>query len=468
MRKKRFFGVLAVVLCLCLCMGCSRKAKIDELEWWDQFANLMETHQAIYDAYEEETGIHVNYENFDAASFKEAFDLALSSHQAPDILSYAWEANDAVAKYQEGNFSALTVKKEDLPEYVQNALVEGYTMFDGEVYSFPTFNINHQALLWYNTELVDEVPASLADFRQQLKDLTDAGANQYGIALPLTDTTRMSNIIKVTTALSGGTVDFDYATGQYVYNSDLLKQVFQFFVDIWEDGSVHPASTTLKTRTVRERWVNNETVYAIDGTWYPGSINSAFGGESLEKLGVSGMPVVDPSVSGTMVGAAPQVGTFYVTGDCEDPEAATQLLTKLLDDDYAVQLAGAMDQPPLNTAAIEKADVAQVYVEGCNIMASQMGYYPEPQVRNPEVANVYAELVAVTPNVGDIYVGYVTGTLTDWESALDEYNQAMNDELDRAIKACRDMGAEVSREDWIFSNFVNGESYTSDKYDELK
>lgn len=467
MRKKRFLGVLLAAV-LCLSAGCSSKAKIDELKWWDQFATLMETHQQIYDAYEEETGIHVAYENFDAASFKEAFDLALTSHQAPDILSYAWGQNDAVAKYQEGNFSALTIKKEDLPEYVQDTLVEGYTMFDGEVYSFPTFNINHQALLWYNKELVDTVPASLSDFRQQLKELTNEGANQYGIALPLTDTTRMANIIKYTTALSGGTVDFDYTTGQYVYNSDLLKQVFQFFVDIWDDGSVHPASTTLKTRTVRERWVNDETAYAIDGTWYPGSINSAFGEESLDKLGVSGMPIVNPSVTNGLVGAQPQTGTFYVTSDTKDAKAATELLVKLLDDDYAVKLAAAMDQPPLNTAAIEKADVADVYVEGCNIMASQMGYYPEPQVRNPEVANVYAELVEITPNIGDIYVGYVSGEITDWESALDEYNQAMNDELDRAIKACQDQGIDVSREDWIFSNFVVGESYTSNKYDELK
>lgn len=461
---------ISLTLTAMLCLGCVSGAAAEEgtLKWWDQFATLTETHQAIYDAFEEETGIHVDYENFDAASFKEAFDLALSSDQAPDILSYAWDANNAVAKYQEGNFLPLTVSKEELPQYVQDALVDGYTMFDGEVYSFPTFNINHQALLWYNTELVDEVPASLAEFRELLKELTNAEANQYGIALPLTDTTRMGNIIKYTTALSGGTVDFDYATGQYVYNSDLLKQVFQFFVDIWEDGSVHPASTTLKTRTVRERWVNDETVFAIDGTWYPGSVNTAFGAEVLDKLGVSGMPIVDASVTNGMVGAAPQVGTFYVTSACEDTGAATQLLMKLLEDDYAVQLAGAMDQPPLNTEAIEKADVAAVYVEGCKIMDSQMGYYPEPQVRNPEVADVYAELTDITPNIGDIYVGYVTGAIGDWETALDEYNQAMNDELDRAIEMCQSMGSNVSREDWIFPNYVQGESYTADKYAELQ
>ena len=128
-----------------------------------------------------------------------------------------------------------------------------------------------------------------------------------------------------------------------------------------------------------------------------------------------------------------------------------------------------MDQPPLNTAALANAtDIAQVYVNGCNIMASQMSYRPEPQIRNSAVSEVYTELMSISPNVGDIYVGYITGAISDWESALDEYTETMNAELDRAIEVCRSMGADVSRDDWVFPNFVRGENYTNEKYAELK
>jgi len=462
--------VVALFLSVLLLVGCVTAASAQEtLTWWDQFATLMDTHQAIFDEFEAETGIKVEYQNFDAASLKDAIDLAILSDQCPDIFTQMWGNNKEVAKYTEGVFAPLTVSKEDLPQYVQDALCEGYTMFDGQVYSFPTMAINHNALLWYNSELVSDVPNTLSELRTLFQQLTNADENRYAIALPLTDTNRMNDIINYIAAASGGNRGFDYLTGQYDYNSDITKAVFQWFVDIWEDSSVHPASTTLKTRTVRERWVNDEVVFAIDGTWYPGSVKNAFGEEALSKVAVHKTPVVDEETAAAsgMVGTTPASGTFYVASSCADTEAATKLLLKLLDDDYAIALASAMDQPPLNTAAIAQADVVPAYVDACNIMASEMGYYPEPQLRNLAVGDVYAEMLTITPNVGDIYVGYITGVIDDWETALDEYNAAMNEELDRAIAVCQAAGDDVSRDLWIFPNYVPGESYTSDKYAEL-
>ena len=43
----------------------------------------------------------------------------------------------------------------------------------------------------------------------------------------------------------------------------------------------------------------------------------------------------------------------------------------------------------------------------------------------------------------------------------------MNEELDRAIAVCQAAGDDVSRDLWLFPNYVPGESYTSDKYAEL-
>lgn len=459
--------LIAMLLSLMLLVGgISTAFAADTLTWWDQFATLMETHQVIFDTFEAETGVKVEYQNFDAASLKEAIDLAILSDQCPNIFTQMWGNNQEIAKYNEGVFAPLTVTKEDLPEYVQNALCEGYTMFDGQVYSFPTMAINHNALLWYNSELVSEVPNTLAELRTMFQSLTNESENRYAIALPLTDTNRMNDIINYISAASGGHRGMNYQTGRYEFNNETTKAVFKWFVDIWQDGSVHPASTTLKTRTVRERWVNDEVVFAIDGTWYPGSVKNAFGEESLSKVAVHKTPVLDESITG-MVGTTPASGTFYVSSGCQNTEAATQLLLKLLDDDYAIALANAMDQPPLNTEAIAKADVVPAYVDACAIMASEMGYNPEPQIRNQAVGNVYAEMLTITPNVGDIYVGYITGVIDDWEAALDEYTTAMNDELDRAIKACQAAGDDVSSDLWIFPNYVPGESYTSDKYAEL-
>ena len=461
--------LFAIVLALSLTLGCV-SALADTLTWWDHFANLEAVHQKLFDELEAETGTHVEYQNFDAASIKDALVSAFGSDQEPDIFPQMFGSNAEISKYNEGYFSPMTVSLEDLPEFVQSSILEGYTMFDGEVYSFPTMALNHRCLLWYNKELVSEVPDTMAEMRELFKSLTDAENNRYAIALPLTDTNRMADIFRDICAISGGNRGFDYATGQYDYTSDTMKQVFRWFVDLWEDGSVHPASTTLKTRTVRERWVNDEVVFALDGTWYPGSVRGAFGEEALSKLAVHKTPVLDQAVSDErgMVGNAPVSGAYYISRSCKNTEAATQLLLKLLSDEYAVNLANAMDQPPLKTAAIAQADVIPAYVDACNIMTKEMGYYPEPMLRNQAVGEVYSEMMDVTPHIGDIYVGYITGAITDWEAALEEYNNAMNAELDRAIEVCQAMGVEVSREDWIFPNYVPGESYSSEKYAELK
>ncbi|MCF0237220.1 MAG: carbohydrate ABC transporter substrate-binding protein [Sphaerochaetaceae bacterium] len=473
--------VLSLILVLALfantmvfATGASELASKKEaitLDWWDQYMTLESTHQKIFDEYEAETGNHVAYQGYEGSSFKEALDLAIRSGQSPDIFSNIWGTNNIVQKYHEGVLAPMTIKIEDLPEYIQSELYEGFCIFDGEVYSFPTQAKNHSALLWYDNEKVNEedIPATLSELREFFKSITDPSKNQYAIALPMADASRINKNICYVIAASGGFREMNPNTGYYEYDSDIAKAVMKWFIDIYQDGSVHPASTTLKTKTVRERFVNGEAVFAMDGVWYPGSIKTAFGTDPLPRLGVVGTPVLDAELAEEkgMIGTNPLSGTFYISSSCEDPEAATQLLLKLLDDQYSIDMAAAMDQPPVKTEAIAKADVVDVYAEACAINESEMGYYPNPLIRNPETGNVTAEMNTIKPDLGDIFIGYVTGGITDWEKAMEEYNAKMNAELDRAIAECKAQGINVDHSDYVFPNFVPGQSYTLDKYSEL-
>ena len=123
-------------------------AVAEELTWWDQFLPLVETyHRVVFDPFEEETGIHIDYTNYDAATIAEALDLAYAGDQSPDIMSYVF-SSQPIAKLNEGRFQPMTITVDDLPEYLRSSIVEGYTMYNGELYAFPTFAINHKALLW--------------------------------------------------------------------------------------------------------------------------------------------------------------------------------------------------------------------------------------------------------------------------------------------------------------------------------
>lgn len=470
---KKALALIALVALVCSVAFAQAAAEAQQkgpvtLTWWDQYSNQAGTHQAIFDAFEAETGNKVEMQNYSSSAAKDAFDLAIRSNQSPDIMSNPWKTNGIAAKYYEGALGAMTVKASDLPEYIQKELYEGYTMFDGEVYSFPTKASNHSVLFWYDTDKLsaDQVPGTLAELRELFKSLTDPANNQYGIALPMSDTGRMNDNICYLISAAGGNRELNPLTGYYEYDNDISKAVMQWFIDIYQDGSVHPASLTLATRTVRERFIAGEAAFAIDGVWYPGSIKKAFGEDVLYRLGVHGTPVLTAGTQ-AKVGAHPVSGTFYLSSTCEDPEVATDLLLKLLDDSYAISIANDMDQPPLNTSAIAKADVVPVYVEACEIMEDEIIYMPEALLRNANIAEVYAERVDIKPNLGDILVGYLTGAITDWEAAVSDYNAKMNAELDRAIDAVKKSGVKVDHSDFVFPNFVPGESYTRDMYEAL-
>lgn len=72
----------------------------------------------------------------------------------------------------------------------------------------------------------------------------------------------------------------------------------------------------------------------------------------------------------------------------------------------------------------------------------------------------------IHPNPAEILQGYCSGSVKDWKSELVKYNDAITKERDRAIAKCRKDGANVSINDWIFTNYTYGESYLTDMYED--
>ncbi len=113
---KKTLAILAVLVLACASVFAQAAAEAPAkkgpvtLAWWDNYANLAETHQAILDEYEAATGNHVELQNYDGTSYKEALDLAIRSGQSPDILSAKpWGTNNIAQKYTEGVIAPLTV-----------------------------------------------------------------------------------------------------------------------------------------------------------------------------------------------------------------------------------------------------------------------------------------------------------------------------------------------------------------------
>jgi multiple sugar transport system substrate-binding protein len=119
----------------------------------------------------------------------------------------------------------------------------------------------------------------------------------------------------------------------------------------------------------------------------------------------------------------------------------------------------------------EAVEIAQASVELDPLASTALALYDEQMrlgpmttVRNPEVAAVALERQPLSPNLGELVQGILTGQVSDPRAAMEDLQSRANAELDRAIAAAQEKGANVSRDDFIFSDWDPNEEYTAEKY----
>lgn len=439
--------------------------------WWDHYLPLVPLHQEIWDSYmEEHDNVSIEYTQYDPNKLSEALQLSFRSKQSPDIFPNVMGVPDSKL-YHDGWFSPMELGDTDLRKEIKDVLFEGYTMFDGEIYSFPIFsNLNHPASTWFNKEMVvkagydeDDIPVDYKSLRKLAADVTEAyNGEKYGAILPIKFIPRMNDTIDDMAMAAGAPGPIDWKTGNYTYDSSYYEKVFDFFIGMYEDGSVHPASINLDMRQARERWVAEEAALVLDGSWNIGVVVKNFP-EFTDKVGVSALPVPDID-NKSAINRGPAPGTFWISSQTENAETATEILLGLTEDEYFIKLAERMDQPPLIASAVEKADVHETYKEVVSFFTEEMRYAPDPVLKNSNVSLVYAEMRDIHPNPAEILQGVFSGAVDDYRKELTKYNEAMTKERNRAIEKVQNEGVDVSLEDWIFPNWISGENYTSDMY----
>jgi len=466
---KKLLVLLIAIVCASMLFASgggetNQESSVKTIEWWDHFMPLAEMHQKIFSECEKELGIPIVYTQYDPAKQTESLLLAFRTGSTPDVFSKTMPVSEA-ALYEEGWFSPMSVERSDLPQYMQDALFEGYTMFDGKIYSLPLMSINHNALLWYRDGEIAEsdVPKTFEEARKLAKQITESsGKKQYGFIVPIAFTQRMNDTMEDLVMASGSDGWINWTTGEYQYDSDEMFEVFEFFTGLYDDGSVHPASVNLDMRAARERWAAGEAAMLLDGSWNIGVIKSSFP-EIYDSVEVSG-PITAEADKDYMIYKTPPKGVFFISKTSDAVDEATKVLLKFMGEDYYIALAENMDQPPLDLSVVDKANVHHTYKELCDLFQETMGYRPDPILANINVAKVQMEMKDIHPNPAEILQGYYAGAVKDWKSELIKYNSAITAERERAIEKLQAEGVDVSIEDWIFPNYKYGETFTTDKY----
>lgn len=467
--RRQVLAGMAGLSALALAAG-TRGARAQDavmLRWWDHFQPLQPLHAQLIATYgESHPGVTVDHQVMNPADMMQSLQLAFRGGEAPDITSVPDSLAVVSQLLQAGRFAPLSDSVVLDKPFQQEALFEGMHVVNGQVHTFPTFSFRfHATALWFHKSMMEEAgfdpeigPTNWDEIADAARKMTTG--NRYGLLLPVQFAARMEAHLRELSQMAGGVGAIDWKTGEYAFASDEFVAALEFLLSFQTDGSLHPASSSLDARQGRVRWAAGEAAMFTDGPWNSGVL---LGLDAAVLDGVGVQP--NPRRSGdATIQVAPAPGTFWITAQSSNQEHASGILSLMTSDEFYVALAERMDQPPLDLSAVDRANVHSTYRTAISGFADSVRLAPEPLIRNPDVAKVYAEMRTVSPGLGEVIQGVFAGAVPDIRQALQDYQDAMTAERDRAIAVAVENGAQVSVDDWVFDNWELGTDFSPDQY----
>ncbi|MGA8114290.1 MAG: extracellular solute-binding protein [Actinocatenispora sp.] len=446
------------------------------LTWWDQFEPLSDVEKQLFARFAKTSGgLPVDYTTYNPNEQGKALQLAKQSNQLPDVFTLAGVALPAPSLVKQGWFAPMQLSPAARKRLPDGTLIDGITTFGGKVYGFPQFSFRqYETLTWFNKDLFgkagldpDSPPATYDEFRTAARTIRAKGGDGVsGWVAPLTFTDRLGEMLTELAQAGGfhGSFDeqVDFHTGEYAFHTDPFVRALEFLLSLQKDKLLFPASSSLDARTGRARWSTGTAGFFFDGPWNIGVIVDSFK-PFASKVGVSSILVPESGTSPTVY-RPPQAPTFWVSKQSKHVDAASTLLGMILEPGYQQKLAENMDQPPLDLAAADKADVHPTYRAALRLYRDEVFLAPSPVAKNPAVADVRAEIPDIHPNLGEIVQGAFAGKIGNVRGALrtlsDKHESARHD----AIAAVAKKGGTVSLDDWRFPSWQAGKDFDASSY----
>ena len=442
------------------------------LEWWDHFNPLQDLHQEIFEQFTKRTGVPVRYTPVQTAKLGQQLQLAKQSHQLPDIHSNVGLELPLPALIRDNWYQPIELGPDLLKRLPEDAVVEGITMFDGKVYSFPLFSVRqYWAANWFNRDLVkqagldpNEPPETYDEFRKAARAVKRLGDNTYGWMLALGQPSRLAEQIGFLAQACGfeGQGGVLFGSGEYAYHHDSYVNVIEFWLSLREDGVLVPGTESFDDKVARTRWATGIAGYYFDGPWCAGVVAQDLS-EFTDKMDVGPMLVPEKGMPVTAY-RGPVGGAFWLSGESEQQQEASRLLGRLTTPEYYVGLAENMDQPPLDLSAVERADVLPVYKKLVGWFQDAAFLAPTAIVKNPDLAKVNAEMKPIEPDLDTTVQGLFSGDLTNVRKQLKALSDRSEQERERALAEAKKNGAEAELSDWAFPDWQPRKDYTLSMY----
>lgn len=446
-----------------------------KLRWVDSGDQKALFWKAFFEKYTEKfPNIKVDYQGTNWNTIQESITLGLRNGTAPDVFQLPGSIAPAVA-VGEGYLKSYDEVMPDL-ESIKDKLptgmiANGITEFDGKIYPLPVTQQSFSVLLLINKDLAAKAEIdvdqdfTMDSFGAAVRAATKAGGGEYyGLIEFLAQSNGMNNPVNWISQLSGmqGGADNDvlgsinHKTGEINYTDPLLAEVVDWYLGLQKDGVFVPGSVSLDAPGARERFPQDQSVFIFQGPW-----NIGLWGISHPQfnLGVTRIPVQDNANTGFLTRTPGGGNKYCIAASSEHPDVVGNIFSYLLSDQGQQQwdhYCGSGDPAAFGeTGAAPNPLHKSVY--GFEETYARIG--PSAAVRNPDVVAATQVLVQPSPNLHEVYTALFTGQTDDIKGELQSLQDRANKALDEAIATAKKDGANVSREDFVFSDWVYGEPY---------
>jgi raffinose/stachyose/melibiose transport system substrate-binding protein len=435
------------------------------LDWWDHFSSYEKLNDDWASTQSSALGANVVHTYYDASKAQQAFQLAKQANKMPDV--YSNVVGLPLAALVSGNWvHELTLPDDIMAKIPQDTLTEGITSLENKVYGFPLFNFRQRTgLIWLNKDHFTKAgldpenpPVTYDEFKSACQKLMSADIAPLTLALGA-DGGRVRDEVDDMAQTAGfpGYQGLKFATGEYAYHDDSYVTVIEFLKELWDSKLMMPGTNNLSVVDSRTRFASGATGLYLDGIWLPGGAK-ALVPEFVDKIGSGQTPVPDSGSQQWTYRGRPGA-SYFVSSSSSDPDAASKLIGSFMDEEYQKGMIAAMDQPPLNLDLVADSDAIDAYKKAVAFCKDNVFLMPQAIVKNPKIAAVDANRKPVTPDLGAIIQGYLGGSIPNLQAALKKLSDANEADREQAIAKAKSEGADVSEDDYIFSDWEPGADY---------
>ena len=503
---KRIWRLLSVFIGIVLCLqlaACHKTANPDErkvtetekaqaekgetekpeqvtirvLDWSDSSKDIR---QAFYQSYmEKHPHVKIDYTQLTIDQYKNTILTAVKADDVPDLFPVPTGMRLA-AVVADGWYQPLDpyIDEAFKNSFIDGTFIEGTTMLDGKIYSLPEWMGLPSTVLYYNKDLFNQAgldpnkpPKTHSELREYAKKITEAGKGQfYGLIEGGKQINRWNDAVRAWSSLGGSGLNTyspaSLATGKPTFDSKAVLDVFALFQGLAEDKSIHPNTMNISAPEARALFGQGQAGFLIQGWWCVGVWKKD---NPNLQLGVAAPPVPDSGRKGSVAMFTPGAWVGLSAKSKVSEEAAA-----LLKEQYSptgiyqskvVEAGGAFSTVKgVNDKYLKSPELMSYY----KVFAEYGRFAPDPIVRNPDIAKVYAEIKEIHPNVAELLQGVVAGAVKDPQKALKDLSERSETELARAVEAAKAKGAKVEMQDFTFPNWDPMKDYVAEDYKALQ